>query len=48
MNKSYWQIRDAEGRILADHLSWPIVTDVLATLQHHNIKVTLHQMQAEG
>ncbi|PRY03807.1 hypothetical protein [Paraburkholderia sp. BL25I1N1] len=46
--KSYWQIRDAEGRILADHLSWPIVTEVLATFQHHNLIVTLHQMQTEG
>ncbi|WP_176080802.1 hypothetical protein [Paraburkholderia tropica] len=46
--KNYWQIRDAEGRILADYLAWPVINDVLATFQHHNIKVTLHQMQAEG
>lgn len=45
--KSYWQIRDVDGRILADHLAWSMVSDVLATFQHHNIQVTLHQMQAE-
>lgn len=44
MNQNYWQIRDAEGRILADFMTWPVASDVLSVLQHHNLKVTLHQV----
>ncbi len=44
---SHWQIRDAEGRILADHLRWAVACDVLSAMQHHNMKVTLHQITVE-
>ncbi len=42
-----WQIRDAEGHILADNLRWPVVNEVLSVFQHHNMRVTLHKIDAE-
>lgn len=42
--KSYWQIRDAEGHILADFMTWPVACDVLSVFQHHNITVSLRQV----
>ncbi len=45
--RSYWQIRDAQGRVIADHLLWAVACDVLAAMQHHNMKVKLHKITVE-
>lgn len=45
---NHWQIRDAEGRVLADFMTWPVACDVLSAFQHHNLKVMLHQITGDA
>jgi hypothetical protein len=42
MNK--WQIKNAAGLVLVDHVTHAIALEMLAVLQHHNVPVTMHHV----